>query len=234
LVRNLAVVFLWITGLAGHVQAQEADKTHTFQASVLFGKSSVRAGQELESAMTAAGFADNTYGWSSGNVPFTSEGSPNTFMAHYRVRSRFSAGVIVASTGESETIGWHDLAQSLHVDHGARSIAVTASAKFKVLRLEFGPAWNQTRILHSGSAAIPGNSSSWNKENKLGFIAGATLTLPVVSIICLDAGLQYRYIGSSVAGPYTPAAWAGTQATFPATNINFSHWFFGFGPSIRF
>jgi len=49
-----------------------------------------------------------------------------TFGAHYRLLSRFSAGIIIASTGESETIGEHDLAQYLHVAHAARRVAVTA------------------------------------------------------------------------------------------------------------
>jgi len=49
---NLALIFVWTGCHCGQVQAQEANETsHTFHASMLFGKSLVHTGPELESAM---------------------------------------------------------------------------------------------------------------------------------------------------------------------------------------
>jgi len=237
----LAAVFMWIGSGSIPVQAQETRETsRTFQAAFLFGGISGPATPELESAMSASGFADNvnsSQGWFSGSsgslgrYPFTYKESPMTFTAQYRLRSPISVGVIIATTGERETIGHQGFTQSLILNHAARSIAVTASARFKVLRFEFGPAWNQTRVREHVS--LP-SSPAWTTENKPGFIAGASLAVPVYWHFYLDAGLQYRYIGSSVIGPYTPTAYAEKSATFPATQLNFSHWFFGIGPGIRF
>lgn len=235
---KLAAVVVWIGSNSVQGQAQESDqKSHAFHAAILFGRSSDSGSESLESAMREAGFADPLYyffGSTAGNIPHTSKGTPKTFTAQYRLRSPLSAGIVVASTGESLTSGLHGYAQFLDVEYAARSVAVTASARFKALRLEFGPSWNQTRVREVGPTVFLSNSDTWKKENKLGFIAGASVSIPVWSLIYVDAGVQYRYIGSSVAGPFTPGAYVDTPMTFPATKINFSHWFLGIGPGIRF
>jgi hypothetical protein len=227
-----------VVGIGSHSQAQaqeSGEKSRSFQAAILFGRASDSRSESLESAMKAAGFADPSYSlFGSSAMPHSSKGSPLTFTAQYRLRSAFSAGIVIATTGEGETTGLHGFAQFLKVEHAARTVAVTASARFKVLRLEFGPSWNQTRVRELGTVALASIPSPWKKDDKLGFVAGASLSVPVWSVIYVDAGLQYRHIGSSVSGPFTPASFFDTPMTFPATKINFSHWFFGIGPGIRF
>lgn len=94
--------------------------------------------------------------------------------------------------------------------------------------LGFGPSYNMTNAPANG--------------NKIGLLAHLNVRIPLNENFSINGICQYRYMGSSTIGPFayqntdetlTPTLTTNTEV-FPATELNYSHFFFGIGMGLNF
>ena len=152
-----------------------------------------------------------------------------------RVTNLWSIAVIAGQTPIGFTSGHHARpTQYIDIDDGVTTFGTLLSLGTSAAQIAIGPALHIVQARES-----PGDSSGrqppWINQAKFGFIARARAAWPTRSLIFLDLDFEYRFVGRSDIGPYTPTAFdSDTRLTFPSTWARFNHWFVGVVPGFRF
>jgi hypothetical protein len=198
------------------------------------GATSSGPAPDVEQAMRASGFGDTSHGFGGALAhPFSrmaGDRLPLALDLQYRVRGPWAVGFLLIDAPMRETFGYSAtpvLPLSLH--SRVRSVGAIAAWKSRAMRVGVGPAWHISRVRRS---SLP--FELWNTHSQLGLVTQVSMSLPVESRFYVDFGLQYHFVGRTMVSQHTFTSGIGPNLVFPATSVQFNHWFVGIGPGIRF
>jgi len=224
--------------------AQTPEPDRRWSVSVdLLGFFSTGGAGELEDAMRSAHFGDTIPGFfgptptpfsgtsCQGFLPRSCGAGLPAFEVDRQLKNPWSIAGVFSRTVIATTAGYHDAGvQYLDLDHRVDSVGALLSIGNHAGELGIGPALHIVQI----SQTAPGGNQAWTDHAKLGFIARARATVPARSRIFLDLRAEYHFTGHATIGPYTPAGFGGSPATFPSTPVAFNYWFGAAGAGVRF
>lgn len=231
------------SGQIAPAQMREPDRQWSITVDLL-GLFSAEGAGALEDAMRSAHFADSSPGFFFGPTPtpFSSTscqgfllrscgaGLP-AFEVARQLKNSWSIGGLFSRSVIATTIGYHEAGvQNLQLDHRVDSVGAVLSIGNHAREVGVGPALHIVQI----SQTAPGSKPAWTDHPKLGFVARARATVPAQSRIFLDLRAEYHFTGHATIGPYTPAGFGGSPATFPSTPVAFNYWFGAAGAGVRF
>jgi hypothetical protein len=200
------------------------------------GVSSRGPARDFEETMRRSGFGDTSSGFGQriahpvSHTGFGAWDAPMLLEVQARLRPPWALGVMASRTPIGETRGYRaDGFQRLFVQYQVVTAGVVLSRDVGLLRLGAGPAWHRAQV-REGRGLF---EQPWTSTSQVGFVAVASTRLPTSTRLYLDAGVQYRYVGSASVGPIMTAD-PFSSATLPASEARFNHWLISFGPGIRF
>jgi len=196
------------------------------------GASRGGSAQEIKAAMSAAGFNSTTpagcffvYCWGPIFHPQTSAGGPTTSLAvSYAFRPGYALRLQWNSGDLGETLGCHEPWAYLFLRQSVTSVSTLFVVSVGGLQAGAGPALHRPVITRTD-----GEGGRW-RQTKLGMTLHAGLSVPARSRLFADVALQYQYVGSMTAGPFTTAD---TAATMPRTRMSFNHHTIKLGLGVR-
>jgi hypothetical protein len=231
--RPLISVLVMIVCVSADLTAQTPPRPNRrWEISWTAGASRGRSAREVRTAMSAAGFNSTTpagcffgYCWGPIFHPTTSAGGPTTSLAvSYAFRPGYALRLQWHSGDLGETLGYHEPGTYLFLRQSVTSVSSLFVVSVGGLQAGAGPALHQPVIRRTD-----GQSGRW-RQTKLGMTFHAGLSLPARSRFFADAGIQYQYVGSMTAGPFTTAD---TAATMPRTRTSFSYHTIKLGFGVR-
>lgn len=217
--------------------AAESHPVHRWSIALLTGFPSRGPAGSIEDAMQSSGFGDTGPSFSGQGIahPFSDTGFgavgfPAAIDVGYQLRGMWAARLLLGRTPIGSTFGYQALSHYATIDYAVTSLALMASATDDgVLHAALGPA---LQIVQTRNSRVAGEGA-WESQAKLGFIARISLRIPRGSRFYLDAGVQYRRVGTVELGPYSIFG-PGGDAVLAAMEIPFDHWLIEFGPGFRF
>ena len=149
-----------------------------------------------------------------------------------QLKNPWSIAGAFSRTVIATTHGYHDAGgQFLDLGHRVDSVGALLSIGNRAGQIGIGPALH---IVHTGEDVDLPQTEVWINHTKLGFMARARATVPARSRIFLDLRAEYHFTGQVTIGPYMPAGYGGSPATFPSTPVTFNYWFGAAGAGVRF
>lgn len=194
--------------------------------------------KEIEKVMIASGFADDTAGYSNiwGTKPSEVYPKSNPVIGgilglHYIFKSPFAIGILTSyAQGVTKGRNYHILEGNyrdgteiiLDVNYSILTLAPLVSVQASWFKFGVGGTLNYISTYYQ-------EDRYW----KLGLILDTGLIIPFKGQPFFgEIVFQYRSIGEFEIGPYTATGGA-YSATFPTSNVNYSHIFLGLGVGIR-
>ncbi len=244
----LALVFgaftaCWLT--CGSALGQEAapaaaQPEYRWLLSGSFGTTSSGPADDVERAMTAAGFnhpgpgIGEPLGYPFSRTGFGEIGSPWMLAAHRAVAPKLLVGVTVSDAAIGATYGNHDPALSLELRYYVRTVAPTVSYRIADnFHVGAGPAFYSAKIEQIGGGTNGVSTAIFTQSaTKVGALLDLGWSLPASSRFCVMLSLQYRWVGRVTIGPFE-STWLGSSATMPASSVSYDHVFFGVGFGAR-
>jgi hypothetical protein len=212
--------------------------------SVDTGQPSSGPAHDLEAAMHTAGFTDASPGFFGPPIdhPFSRNGfweigRPMALESSYALSPSLSVGVAGSQTPIGETFGYRSAGmQYLNLQYRVTTVGVVVLRTYSFFRFGGGPAlhWTQMRNDPAPEPDPAARNPSWSSHSRVGFIGIAGVRLPSETRVYLDLSVQYRHLGRTAVGPFTPTSYGISATPLPASEAQFSHWFLAFGPGVRF
>jgi len=225
------------------LQAQSArhehkSKTERWILSLSLGAGFGGPAKAIEKAMRASGFNSASAGWGPlvgsfvNYYPKSTWFSGGTIGFHYLIKPPFALGLL-AGYAQGETKGRHSDGSGswlpghdvyLDVKYSVLSFAPLFSVRASWCKLGVGYGLHQIRTY-----PFDKNDSDW----KLGLVLDMGLIVPFKDKPYFgELIFQYQSIERFEIGPYTAAS-GDFSATFPASQVNYSHLFAGVSVGIR-
>jgi len=249
--KHLIIVLTFWSILASHAASglaqNKSDEDHRglkrWSISYCIGSTSSGPASDIEKAMRAGGFNDDTevgglfgggeaIAYPSSKTGFGETGFPMLFELHYLIKPYFSIGAIISNSPIGQTFGYHDPLCFLSIEYSVATYAPVFSVRAGVLQLGIGPAWNVMKATRSDGGGV----SPVEKVKKLGILLDFGLGIPRNSRFFVELKVQYRSVGKIEIGPYE-STWETefekASATFPRSKVNYDHLFYGIGVGFR-
>lgn len=231
------VSMLALDGNQGSSQTQRR-----WSVSVYLGSASSGPAKEWEKAMIAHGFnqtcvidwfpwggiSQTTYPFSHTKV--TGYRLPWMLKLHYSIKPPFAVDLVYSNTEIGETAGYTKTTGRFDVEYSVNTFSPIVSVEVIGFQFGVGPALYMANSIGKRY----GGSLGEKRTKKVGlFIDFGFAVPPDKTRFFLEIKIQYRAVGQIKVGPYEIRT-AEDLVIFPASNINYNHWFTGGGIGIRF
>jgi hypothetical protein len=223
----------------------QPSKRSRLAVSVQTGQPSSGPAQDVEAAMRVGGFADTSPGFGSpidhpfSRTGFWEIGRPLAFELDYTWSPLWSVSFAASQTPIGETFGYSSKSSGvgyLDLQYRVTTAGVAVLRNYRFFRLGGGPALYTTQM-RKDPAPEPdpaARNQSWASHSRVGLMGVVGIRLPTETRVYFDLSAQYRYVGRTPFGPFTPTSYGIPATPLTASEAQFSHWFIGFGPGIRF
>lgn len=249
-VLNIALtISILIAVYPGSMLALDANhdsnqKLRRWSVSVYLGSASSGPAKEWEKAMMAHGFNQTCVidwfpfgGISQTTYPFSETGIaryrlPWMLNVHYSLNPLLGVGLVYSNTKIGDTAGYKETTGRFDVEYSVNTFSPVVSVQAMGFQFGIGPAFYMTNSI--GKRLSTGEIFGEKKTRKIGLLIDFGLAIPSSkSRLFFEIKIQYRAIGKVEVGPYEIET-TEDLVIFPASNINYNHWFLGAGLGIRF
>jgi len=193
----------------------------------------------IEAMVEAGGFGDVLRGGCTLDVcgleqdfptTATDPGQGSNLRIGYTQWRRFEVAFSMGTATPAQTDGYSEFAvpdfgRYSTVESQLRMLAVTASLRAGPASIGIGPAHYRL----DSWAGDEDNRFDASRVTKVGALLDAGGQFPIFKRVILQLRAQYRLVGSTDVGPHQLAS-----RTLPATPVDFSHGFLGFGLGLAF
>lgn len=213
-----------------------------WSVSVYLGSSSSGPAEEWEKAMKAHGFNQTCvidwFPW--GGISKTTYPSSHTkvacyrlpwmLKAHYSLKPPFGVGLVYSNTEIGDTSGYTKTTSRFDIEYSVNTFSPVVSVQVIGFQFGIGPALYMVNSIGKRHGEILGEK----RTRKIGLFTDFGFAVPTdKSRLFFEIKIQYRAVGQIKVGSYEIRT-TEDLVIFPASNINYNHWFIGGGIGIRF